>query len=60
MGIIASVAAFFGQKSRPTPQSDAPEAYKSASAAELAERALAGDKQAEAALRRRAETEEGK
>jgi len=55
MGIIATVAAFLGQKSRPAPKRTLPEAYKSMSAAELKDRALAGDVQAETALRQRAD-----
>jgi hypothetical protein len=55
MGIIASVAAFLGQKSRSAPKRAVPETYKTMSAAELKDRALAGDVQAETALRQRAE-----
>ncbi|MEQ3649861.1 hypothetical protein [Hyphomonas sp.] len=55
MGIIASVAAFLSRKSGPPPRRELPEVYKSMSAAELKDAALAGDLQAEAALRQRAE-----
>ena len=54
MGIIASVAAFLGQKPRTASNRKVPEAYKAMSAAELKDRAMAGDVQAETALRQRA------
>ena len=54
MGIIASVAAFLGQKPRTASNRKVPEAYKAMSAAELKDRAMAGDDQAETALRQRA------
>ena len=54
MGIIASVAAFLGQKPRTASNRKVPEAYKAMSAAELKDRAMAGDVQAETARRQRA------
>ena len=55
MGIITSVAAFIARKPGTRRQRKLPDAYKAMSAAELKEAALAGDVQAEAALRERAE-----
>ena len=54
MGIIASVAAFLGQKPRTVSNRKVPEAYKAMSAAELKDRAMAGDVHAETARRQRA------
>lgn len=54
MGIIATVAAFIGRKSHTAQRRELPEVYKSMSAAELKDRAMAGDVQAETALRQRA------
>lgn len=54
MGIIATVAAFLGRKPGPAPDRRLPDAYKSMTAAELKDAAMAGDPLAETALRQRA------